>query len=246
MKRVSSIMAVFAFLACVSGCNRVAFVPDVEDETEPVASYAEQPRIPMYEQLMLKGRVKIVEDFRIPLQQHEHSEIERYGFDEKGLLTYYYDMGMELGCDKDTKCSMFPLIDDAYACWLFPDSWEESRSGELEHVENLLDDAGEVIGRKEKRIEYEWDERGRFTDVRGYLDGERVPLPGGAEDAGEYLYDENGYPHNVFAFDGDLPRDAYHLEFSDFDEHGNPLTIYILFVSTGYDAVIYRNIEYYE
>ena len=231
----------------VTACGRVTEVPEPPAGPEP--SYAVQPEIPMYEQLLLKGDVKSVTDYRIALNHHEHNGIERYEFDTDRQLTYYFHAGMEWGCDKDTECSLFPLIKDAYAFWLFPDTWQETDRGSIEGTVEVYDDNGDVIATHDKRIEYEWNDDGFFTKMRCFLDDEPVPLQETDIYALEnYLYDENGYPSRMFAFDLDQPRNIYYLDFSNPDEQGNPQTIYLHFGNNveNTKTILYRNIEYYD
>lgn len=229
-----------------TACGRVSEIP----EPTPEPSYTVQPEIPMYEQLLLKGDVKSVTDYRINLNLHEYNEIERYEFDRDKRLTYYFCGGMEWGCDKDTKCNLFHLIDDAYAFWQFPDTWQETDSGTIEGTTEVHDNNGNVIETYNKRIEYEWNDGGFFTKMRCFLDNEPVPLQGTDDiyDLENYLYDENGYPSRMFAFELDRPINIYYLDFSNPDLHGNPLTIHFYF---GYnieitETIIYRSIEYYD
>ena len=230
-----------------TACGRDPATP--QPPAEPKPSYAVQPEVPMYEQLLLKGEVKSVTDYRINLNLHEFNEVERYEFDRDRQLTYYFHAGQEWGCDKGTECTLFPLIFSAYAFWQFPDTWQETDRGTIEGTTKVYDDDGNVIATHDKRIEYEWNDDGFFTKMRCFLDDVPVPLQGtDIYELENYLYDENGYPSRIFGFGQEQPSNIYFLDFSDPDEHGNPQTIYFYL---GYnigitETIIYRDIEYYD
>ena len=88
-----------AFCMLIISCN-----PD-----SPVASadYSDQPSIPMYSQLLLKGPVSFVEDNIVS----SYSVVwESYGFDKSRNLIYYAFNGEELDSYNDLRSVSFATM----------------------------------------------------------------------------------------------------------------------------------------
>ena len=141
----------------VTACGRVTEVPEPPAGPEP--SYAVQPEIPMYEQLLLKGDVKSVTEYIIRKNDHRFNDITRYGFDEEKRLTYYYSDGRELGCNKTTKAHLFWIVGDSYAFFSFPDIWKTQTLTTVAYTDSISTASGEIL--KTIRIaEHLYDENG--------------------------------------------------------------------------------------
>lgn len=210
------------FCLCCVGCK-----PQFESSG---ADYSEQPEIPMYSQLMLKGPVKRLIENSESLEGKFHNKME-YGFDRSYNLTYYESHGHECGCDRNTRANYFHAWFNAYAYFLYPQSWQ-STHGAIEYGSE---------GHEGKRIELTWDANGVLTVIRFYKNDSICAFEG-VTNLAELMYDENGYPKYSFNFAEDVAISTRNT-FSDFDEYGNPLKINIIIHD--YEVNISRTIEYY-
>ena len=227
MKRIFTILAA---IVCFCACEK-------NDKSD----YDVQPDIPMYDQLLLKGNVKTVNN---NIASEFGTSTESIIFDQTGKLTYYALDGEEQGSSADLRCSMFPPISGTYANFVFPNDWTICNNMTITHTSTTTEN-GNVTHEVEKKIEYEWDRgNGRFTKVRCYINNEPAQLAGieNGYDIEEYLYYSNGLPHYDFTFDGN-PHLITELSYDNFDENGNPLVINIS-IPNG-DLTITRQIEYY-
>ena len=188
-----------------------------------------QPYVPFYTQMLLKGDVEEVLDSTYK----EFITTERYVFDEDHNVIHYY---LNEGVDEDDfwgmRAAPFDLMFESYAFYICPHTWQEKR-------DTVMSGYVERDG-VHKKIEHIWDETGRFTDMRFYVDGVPVSYDG-TYNIAELMYDENGYPSCRFQFRKDLEV-MYRCEFSEFDHIGNPLKITVY--APDEEFVICRNIKY--
>lgn len=211
-----------AFCMLIISCN-----PDSQTAS---ADYSDQPSIPMYSQLLLKGPVSFVEDNIVS----SYSVVwESYGFDKSRNLIYYAFNGEELDSYNDLRSISFATMSCAYAYFLFPDIWQEQNEA-IDYEKDPKDGI-------KRRIEYAWDSRGVFTDIRFYEDDSLINIEGEANLA-NLMYDANDLPIVFLSFDGEAEITCRNT-FSDLDEYGNPRKIDVE-VPTGH-YTIYRKIRYY-
>ena len=121
----------------------------------------------------------------------------------------------------------------AYAYFLFPDIWQVQN----EAIDYERDPKDGI----KRRIEYAWDSRGVFTDIRFYEDDSQINIEGETNLA-NIMYDANDFPIIFLSYDGGAEISGRNT-FSDLDEYGNPRKIDVE-VPTGH-YTIYRNIRYY-
>ncbi len=225
----------FAIMAL--SCN-----PVPKEEPDPDL-YAEQPAIPVYTQLLLKGDVsKVRQSVTLKLENsgNIHTTEYIYGFDTDRRLVHYSRDGEEFGSSEDLTVPCF-FYNNSYAFFVFPDIWQGANEATVMYRE----------GEYERKFDFKWDETGMFTEVRYYLNGEATAIDG-ALNIATRLYDANGYPCCAFGFQqsllGESPGLSMEYAFSDFDEHGNPLKISMEYISVnndGWNGTIDRTIEYF-
>jgi ribosome-associated protein YbcJ (S4-like RNA binding protein) len=158
MKRIYYISLLLMLLAC---------------EKEPVsnkADYSEQPTIPMYSQLLLNGPVSYIKDEIVTRLPESFTAVEEFGFGESYALEYYTRNGEERGSRSDLCSTLFTTVCTGYAYFVFPEIWQQSTSAIDYHPEY---DNGVL-----KRIEYSWDESGRFTEILLYENESLVTVDG--------------------------------------------------------------------
>ena len=194
------------------------------------ADYSVQPEIPVYSQLMLKGPVKRLIENSESLEGKFQNKTE-YCFDSSYNLTYFEKNGHEFGCDRNTRADYFSAWYNAYAYFLYPQSWQSTHSA-IEYGPE---------GHEGKRIELAWDTNGVLTVIRFYKNDSICAFEGETNLA-ELMYDENGYPKCSFNFAEEVAVSTRNT-FSDFDEYGNPLKINI--IMPNYEVNVSRTIEYY-
>ena len=188
-----------------------------------------QPKVPVYQQMLLKGDVEEVVDTRATT----YVGVTTYRFDEEHNLEYYEYNGSIFDDFTGLRAEPFTAMHQSYAFYICPDTWTQKKDTVME---------GTVRG-VHKRIEYTWDESGRYTDVRFFVDDEPIDYEGIYNLAG-FLYHENGYPRQRFILgDSGIVFD-YKYSFSDFDEKGNPLKIEV--DGPNEDYVVIRAITYRE
>lgn len=228
----STIMKKALFLASICFlCSCVK--PHVEIVVGPEADYSEQPTIPMYSQLLLKGPVKCVTD-KVDSRDGEFTHMLIFRFDSSRNLIYYEKDNSEMGCTKETSYPYFYSWWAGYAYFCFPETWTKTNSA--------IDVAPESEGRFPRRIEYTWREDGVFTDIRFYSNDTLCTIER-VVNLAEKLYDSNGFPILSFSFDGNQPCVLCRNTFSNIDKFGNPLKIYI--ATPNGNVLIDRIIEYY-
>lgn len=213
------------FCLCCVGCK-----PQFESSG---ADYSEQPTIPMYSQLMLKGPVKCVTD-DVDSRDGEFTDVIVYRFDESRRLIYFEINDREMGCAKETSASYFYCWGNGYAYFCYPGTWTETNS-----AVDIAPESGDKLSR---RIEYAWTKDGVFTDIRFYSNDELCTIES-VVNLAEVLYDSNGYPRLSYSFAGNQPSVLTRNTFSELDEFGNPLKIYI--EGPNGNVSITRVIEYY-
>ena len=152
-------------------------------------------------------------------------------FDSSYNLTYFEKNGHEFGCDRNTRADYFSAWYNAYAYFLYPQSWQSTHSA-IEYGPE---------GHEGKRIELAWDTNGVLTVIRFYKNDSICAFEGETNLA-ELMYDENGYPKCSFNFAEEVAVSTRNT-FSDFDEYGNPLKINI--IMPDYEVNVSRTIEYY-
>lgn len=200
-----------------------------------------QPYVPFYTQMLLKGDVEEVLD---SIYGGEFITTERFIFDEDYNVIHYY---LNEGVDEDDFLGMlvapFSPMYESYAFYICPRTWQEKRDTVIYGYGHSTWTDGD----KSLRKNFKWDESGRITDFRVFLNGEAISYEG-TFNLAEYLYDENGYPLHSFSFDFVTEHEAkIHCtcECSEFDRYGNPLKI-IIYRPGGKETVIRRTIRYRE
>lgn len=169
-----------------------------------------QPKVSIYEQMLLKGDVEEVVDTRTDA----YVSVSKYRFDDKQNLEYHEYNGSSFDDFTGLRAEPFVAMHESYAFFICPDTWTQKRDTVMEAT----------IGNVRKKIEYTWDESGKFTDVRCYIDEEPIAYEGVYNMAG-FLYYDNGYPSQRFILGDSGISFDYKYSFSDFDEKGNPLKI---------------------
>lgn len=225
MKSKTIIGLMITCLLCslpVLSCNHVS--PTIS------ADYSDQPSIPMYSQLLLKGPVSSVED---NIVSSFGVVLESYGFDKSQNLIYYAINGEEQDSYSDLRSISFATMSCAYAYFVFPDMWQEQN----EAIDYEIDPKDGI----QRRIEYAWDSNGLFTDIRVYKGGSLIDLEGETNLA-NLMYDANDFPIVFLSFDGEAEITCRNT-FSYLDEYGNPCKIDVEVPKGHY--TIYRNIRYY-
>lgn len=220
MKRIYYISLLLMLLAC---------------EKEPVsnkADYSEQPTIPMYSQLLLNGPVSYIKDEIVTRLPESFTAVEEFGFGESYALEYYTRNGEERGSRSDLCSTLFTTVCTGYAYFVFPEIWQQSTSAIDYHPEY---DNGVL-----KRIEYSWDESGRFTEILLY-ENESLVTVDGESNMANLMYDDNGFP-TIFITFGDEAEINCRNTFSDLDEYGNPRVITVETPNGEY--TIHRTIRY--
>lgn len=186
-----------------------------------------QPKVSVYEQMMLKGDVEEVVDTRTDT----YVSVNTYRFDDKQNLEYHEYNGSPSDDFTGLRAEPFTAMHESYAFFICPDTWTQMRDTVMEAT----------IGGVHKKIEYTWDESGKFTDVRCFIDDEPIDYEG-VHNLAVFLYHNNGYPSQRFILgDGGITFD-YKYSFSGFDEQGNPLKIEVKSPTENY--IIERIIRY--
>lgn len=188
-----------------------------------------QPKVSVYEQMLLKGDVVEVVDTKTDT----YVSVSTYRFDEKQNLEYHEYNGSSFDDFTGLRAEPFAAMHKSYAFFICPDTWTQTKDTVMEST----------VSGVHKRIEYTWDENGKFTDVRCFIDDEPIGHEGIFNMAG-FLYHDNGYPSQRLILGDDGITFDYKYSFSDFDEQGNPLKIEV--DGPGEDYVVIRAITYRE
>lgn len=188
-----------------------------------------QPKVSVYEQMLLKGDVVEVVDTKTDT----YVSVSTYRFDEKQNLEYHEYNGSSFDDFTGLRAEPFAAMHESYAFFICPDTWTQKTDTVMEST----------VSGVHKRIEYTWDKSGKFTDVRCFIDDEPISYEGIFNMAG-FLYHDNGYPSQRFMLGDDGITFDYKYSFSDFDEQGNPLKIEV--DGPVEDYVVVRAITYRE
>lgn len=210
----------------------LAFSCTEKEETISFIPYSRQPTVPMYDQMLLKGDVFSVTTRRIKREGPGGKGIEQeyVEFDESHWVTKFIwdDVEMETGPDSGCLLSNSYLYPFAY--FEYPNRWRFVHSVTMTEGDySLLE---------------EWDDEGRYIQMRYSHKGEPVKVDALDDyELEKYLYDENGYPHYCFVFEGHQIEIYSENTFDEFDEHGNPTHIHVKMPNGSYDlyrAIVYR------
>lgn len=216
MKTESILILFIAFALC--SCEKEAY-------NDPMP----QPEVSLYEQMMLKGNVEEVTDVR----KDTYTSVSIYRFDDNHNLTYHEYNGSVSDDFIGLRAEPYTAMHQSYAFFICPDTWTEKR--------DTVMSAYVAHDGVHKKIEYTWDESGKFTDIRCYINDTPIGHDG-VYNMAEFLYHDNGYPRYRFIINADDISLDYQYSFSDFDKNGNPLTIEVEGPDENYS--ISRTIKY--
>ena len=188
-----------------------------------------QPKVSVYEQMLLKGDVVEVVDTKTDT----YVSVSTYRFDEKQNLEYHEYNGSSFDDFTGLRAEPFAAMHKSYAFFICPDTWTQTKDTVMEST----------VSGVHKRIEYTWDKSGKFTDVRCFIDDEPISYEGIFNMAG-FLYHDNGYPSKRLILGDDEITFDYKYFFSEFDKEGNPLKIAV--DGPNEDYVVVRAIKYRE
>ena len=207
-------------ISCTEKYEATSFIP-----------YDQQPRVPMYDQMLLKGDVLSVMTRHVKQEGPGGKGIEReyVEFDESHRVTKFIWDDVEMETGPDSGCLLSQAFLYPFAYFEFPKRWRSIHSVTMTEGDYSLFE--------------EWDEDGRFTRLRYSCKGEPVKVKELDDfELEKYLYDENGYPHYCFVFEGHQISVYSENTFDEFDEKGNPTHIHVEVPNGSYD--LYRTIVY--
>lgn len=199
------------------------------DNVKPsMASYEEQPSIPLYDQMLLKDNVVSVKDSIVTAGFPDIVEYVEFGDGKK--VDFYSINGEEMGTSAKTSCKAFQSISYSYAFFEYPDIWR--------NIDTVIEKNGD------RSFESVWDQSGSFVKMRYYIGMDPVGLDefDGEFELEKFLYDANGFPRFVFSVDGGRLSVSAENRYEDIDSRGNARTIKVRTRNGNY--TIYRSIKY--
>lgn len=222
-KNILFFVAFALAISCTEKQEATSFIP-----------YYQQPTVPMYDQMLLKGDVLSVTTRHVKQDGPGGKGIEReyVEFDESRKVTKFIWDDMEMETGPDSGGMLFSSIAFSYAFFEYPIYWATSSIHSITLTEG------------DYSLLQEWNDDGRYTRIRYLYKGEPVKVDALDDyELEKYLYDEKGFPHYTFAvFESQQIRVYSENTFDEFDEHGNPTHILVKMPNGSYD--LYRTIVY--